>query len=250
MTEELSGKVALVTGASRGIGAGVTKALGAAGAKVIVNYVSQPEKARVVVEQIIQNGAEADCFGANIGDPEQLQGLVAYAVSCFGGVDILVNNAGVHNHLAFDSLSLDEWDRLMSINLTAPFLLSQRVLPHMRQRGWGRIINISSINAFAGTSVEAHYGASKAGIVGLTKALALETAGQGITANAIAPGSVDTDMLAVDSDERRSALIANIPVSRLGTPEDIAHAVLFLASPRAEWITGQVIHVNGGEGLY
>lgn len=250
MTKELTGKVALVTGASRGIGAGIAKALGEAGAKVIVNYVSRPEEARAVAEHITRNGSEADCFGANIGDPEQLQGLVAFAVSTFGGVDILVNNAGVHNHLPFDSLSLEEWERLMAINLRAPFLLSQRVLPHMRRQGWGRIINISSINAFAGTSVEAHYGTSKAGIVGLTKALALETAGQGITVNAIAPGSVDTDMLAVNSEARRAMLVADIPVGRLGTPADIAHAVLFLASPKSEWITGQVIHVNGGEGLY
>jgi NAD(P)-dependent dehydrogenase (short-subunit alcohol dehydrogenase family) len=250
MSGELSGKVALVTGAARGIGAGVAIALGAAGASVLVNYVSQPEKAREVAGQITRRGGIAECFGANVGNPDQLQGLVAYAASCLGGIDILVNNAGVHNHLPVESLSLEEWRRLMSINLDAPFLLSQLVLPHMRQQGWGRVINISSIDAFAGTAVEAHYGASKAGIVGLTRALALEAAGDGVTVNAIAPGCVDTDMLAVNSAERHAALVAGIPVGRLGAPQDIAHAVLFLASPHAGWITGQVIHVNGGEGLF
>ena len=250
MSGELSGKVALVTGASRGIGAGVATALGTAGASVLINYVSQPEQARSVTDAITRGGGVAECFGANVGDRDQLQGLVAYAASSLGGIDILVNNAGVHNHLPVESLSLEEWRRLMSINLEAPFLLSQLVLPYMRQQGWGRIINISSIDAFAGTSVEAHYGASKAGLAGLTKALALEVAGDGITVNAIAPGCIDTDMLAVDSAERHDALVAGIPVGRLGAPEDVAHAALFLASPGAGWITGQVIHVNGGEGLY
>jgi 3-oxoacyl-[acyl-carrier protein] reductase len=250
MRGELSGKVALVTGASRGIGAGVALGLAEAGASVIVNYVSQPAQARQVVERIVAAGGAADAFGADVGDPQQAQGLLAFAVSRFGGIDILVNNAGVHNHLPYERLTQAEWERLMHINLTAPFLLSQRVLPYMRQQGWGRIINMSSINAFAGTSVEAHYGASKAGLIGLTKALALETAGQGITVNAIAPGSIDTDMLAANTPERRAALISAIPVGRLGTPADIAHAVVFLASPKASFITGQVIHVNGGEGLY
>jgi len=248
---ELMGKTALVTGGSRGIGAGIALALAEAGARVVVNYVSQPARARQVVACIQERGCEADAFGADVAHAGQLQGLLAFAVSRFGGIDILVNNAGVHNHLPIERLSLAEWQRLMAVNLEAPFLLSQRVLPYMRQQGWGRIINISSIDAFAGTSVEAHYGTSKAGIVGLTRALALETATQGITVNAIAPGCIDTDMLAADAtSERRASLIAGIPVGRLGTPADIAHAVAFLASPRAGFITGQVLHVNGGEELY
>lgn len=250
MPGELSGRVALVTGASRGIGAGLARALGQAGASVIVNYVSQPVAARSVVEQIVAGGGVADCFGADVGDPEQLQGLVAYAVSSYGGIDILVNNAGVHNHLPIEAVTWQEWRRLMAVNLDAPFMLSQLVLPHMRKQGWGRIINIASIDAFAGTAVEAHYGASKAGLVGFTRALALETASQGITVNAIAPGSVETDMLAVNTEERRVRLIADIPIGRLGRPDDIAHALLFLASPHAEWITGQVLHINGGECLF
>lgn len=250
MSKELAGKTALVTGASRGIGAAIARELAAAGARVVVNYYTHPSLARAVVEDIRAAGGEAEAFGANVADPSQVQGLVAFAVSRFGGVDILVNNAGVHHHLPVEELTLEEWHRLMAVNLTAPFILSQYVLPHMRRQRWGRIINISSIDAFAGTAVEAHYGTSKAGIVGLTRALALETASQGITVNAVAPGSIETDMLAVNSEERRAALVAHIPVGRLGRPEDVAYVVRFLASPRAEWITGQVIHVNGGEGLF
>lgn len=250
MSKELAGRTALVTGASRGIGAAIARELADAGARVVVNYCTHPSLARAVVEDIRAAGGEAEAFGANVADPSQVQGLVAFAVSRFGGVDILVNNAGVHHHQPVEELTLEEWHRLMAVNLTAPFILSQYVLPYMRRQRWGRIINISSIDAFAGTSVEAHYGTSKAGIVGLTRALALETASQGITVNAVAPGSIETDMLAVNSEERRAALVAHIPVGRLGRPEDVAYVVRFLASPRAEWITGQVIHVNGGEGFF
>lgn len=250
MCKELEGKTALVTGASRGIGAGIALELARAGARVIVNYHAHPSLARDVVESIRAAGGQAEAFGADVGDPAQVQGLMAFAAERFGGIDVLVNNAGVHHHLPVEELSLAEWEWLMAINLRAPFVLSQYVLPHMREQRWGRIINISSINAFAGTSVEAHYGTSKAGVVGLTRALALETAGQGITVNAVAPGSIETDMLAVNSEKRRAALVADIPIGRLGRPEDVAYAVRFLASPRAEWITGQVIHVNGGEGLF
>jgi 3-oxoacyl-[acyl-carrier protein] reductase len=250
MVNDLAGKTALVTGGSRGIGAGVAIGLAEAGARVVINYVSQPAKARAMVAEIERLGGEADACGGDVADPQQVQGLIAFVAGRFGGVDILVNNAGVHNHLPVEQLTVAEWQGLMAVNLQAPFMVSQRVLPYMRQMGWGRIINITSIDAFAGTSVEAHYGASKAGIVGLTKALALETAGQGITVNAIAPGSIETDMLAVRTEERRAALLAGIPVGRLGAPADIAHAVVFLASPKASFITGQVLHVNGGEGLY
>lgn len=249
-SQPLAGKIALVTGGSRGIGAGIALGLAEAGARVVINYVSQPAKARALVLEIEQRGGEADACGGDVSDPQQIQGLVAFVAGRFGGVDILVNNAGIHQHLPVERLSVTEWQRLMAVNLQAPFMLSQRVLPYMRQMTWGRIINITSIDAFAGTRVEAHYGASKAGVVGFTKALALETASQGITVNAIAPGSIDTDMLAVDTEERRAALIADIPVGRLGAPADIAHAVVFLASPQASFITGQVLHVNGGEGLY
>lgn len=250
MEKELSDRVALVTGSSRGIGAGVARALAARGAAVAVNYASSGDKAQAVSDGIRDAGGRAEVFRADVSNPAEMEKLFDGIEDSLGPVDILVNNAGVHQHLPIEELSYEDWLRVVQINLNAAFVACKRAIPGMKERLWGRIVNISSINAFAGTGVECHYGATKAGLVGLTKALALETARCGVTVNAIAPGAIDTDMLDARRPLRRERLTANIPVGRIGLPEDIAHAAVFLASPAASFVTGQVIHVNGGEGLY
>ena len=247
---ELSGKVALVTGGSRGIGAGIALALGDSGAKTVVNYVLRREKADEIVDHIKKNGGEAVSFQADVSQKDQADSLLDFIGSTFGGVDILINNAGIHQHLTIDQLSLEDWDNVMTVNMDSAFLLTKGVLPYMKEKGWGRIVNMSSLSGFAGTTVECHYAASKAGLIGLTKATALEVASYGITVNAISPGSIETDMLDLKSEEDRRRRVAPIPVGRIGQPEDIAHAVLFLVSPKASFVTGETIHVNGGQGLY
>lgn len=249
-SKELSGKVALVTGASRGIGAGIALALGQAGVKVIVNYEFQKEKAGRVVDRIKARGGEAVSVRADVSDETQVESMLDFIRHQHKGVDILVNNAGIHQHLIIEKLSYEDWVSVISVNLDSAFLLTKAVLPYMKKKGWGRIINISSISAFAGTNIECHYAASKAGIIGFTKAIALEAASFGVTVNAIAPGAIETDMLDATTEAKRRKRLALIPVGRLGQPEDIAHAVLFLASPKSSFITGETIHVNGGQGLY
>jgi NAD(P)-dependent dehydrogenase (short-subunit alcohol dehydrogenase family) len=250
MEKELTGKVALVTGGSRGIGAGIALALGNKGAKVAVNYNKQIEKADKVVADIYELGGEAFAVQADVSRPIEIDRMFDKITENYGGVDILVNNAGIHQHLPCYTLGVDDWKRIIDVNLNGAFIVARKVINHMKLIRWGRIINISSISGFAGTTVECHYAASKLGIVGLTKAFALELAPYGITVNAIAPGAIDTDMLAVNTEERRKEIISRIPVGRIGLPEDIAHGVLFLASPKASFITGQTLHMNGGEGLY
>lgn len=248
--KELSGKVALVTGGSRGIGAGIALALGGAGAKVIVNYFEHKKQAEQVVRQITESGGEAVSFGADVSEGEQVESILSFVASHYGGVDILINNAGIHQHLTIDKLTFEDWDRVVNVDLDSAFLLTKGVLPYMKKRGWGRIVNMSSLSGFAGTKVECHYAATKAGLIGFTKAVALEVASFGITVNAISPGSVETDMLDIKTEEDRKRRVAPIPVGRIGQPEDIAHATLFLVSPKASFITGETIHVNGGQGLY
>jgi len=233
MEAELNGKVALVTGASRGIGAGIAKALAEKGATIAINYRASQEKALEVCQTVCCADSKAEIFAADMAVPEEIENLFKEIEDKLGPVDILVNNAGIHQHLPVEELSLEDWLGVVQVNLNAAFITCKRAIPAMKKSGWGRIINISSINAFAGTSVECHYGATKAGLVGLTRALALETAAHGITVNAIAPGAIDTDMLAANTPERREMLTANIPVGRIGLPSDIAHAAVFLASPSA-----------------
>ena len=167
-----------------------------------------------------------------------------------GGVDILVNNAGVHHHLKSREMDQTEWNRVLSVNLDGTFLCSREFSSEMRSKKWGRIINISSIVAFVGTDHEAHYGASKAAVLGLTKSLALELAAYNITVNAIAPGWIETDMTSSATGEERKRALELIPLGRIGQPTDIAYTAVFLASERASFITGQTIHVNGGEAMF
>ncbi|GMA49187.1 beta-ketoacyl-ACP reductase [Alicyclobacillus contaminans] len=244
-TRPLFGQVAIVTGASRGIGRSIALALARAGAHVIVNYRASAEAAAEVVAQIRAMGSRADAIQADVTRPEDVERLVQAATQ-FGIPRILVNNAGIASAQLLMDTTLEEWESLMRSNLTAPFLCTKAVLQHMIRAEYGRIINISSIWGIAGGSFEVAYSASKGGLISFTKALAKEVARSGVTVNAVAPGAIDTDMLQHLSSDERQALEQETPVGRLGRPEDVAHAVLFLASPSASYVTGQVISPNGG----
>lgn len=244
-TRPLFGQTAIVTGASRGIGRSIAITLGRAGANVVVNYLTSEQSAREVVQTIQALGSKAILVQADVTQEEQVERLVT-AATALGSPQILVNNAGITQSRLLLDTSLEEWDRMIKSNLTAPFLCTKAVLPYMLRTGYGRIINISSIWGISGGSYEVAYSASKGGIISFTKALAKEIGPSGITVNAVAPGAIETDMLQSLSQEEVLQLQARTPVGRLGHPDDVANAVLFLASPRTSYITGQIISPNGG----
>ncbi len=246
----LEKKVALITGASRGIGRGIALEMAREGADVVVNYNQSEEKAREVARSIEGLDRSALVVKGDVSNPHEVEAMRKMVLSEFEGVDILVNNAGIHHHLKSWEIDQNEWKRVLGVNLDGVFLCSNAFSPEMRTKKWGRIINISSIDAFIGTNHEAHYGTSKAALLGLTRCLALELASYSITVNTIAPGWIDTDMTAYATPEQRKRALELIPVGRMGQPEDIAHAAVFLASDRASFITGQTIHVNGGEAMF
>jgi 3-oxoacyl-[acyl-carrier protein] reductase len=245
----LAKKVALVTGASRGIGRGIALEMAREGADVIVNYARSDIKAGEVARDLQTLGGRTLSVKADVSSPSQVEDMRKRVLKEFGGVDILVNNAGVHHHLKSWEIEDAEWRHVLAVNLDGVFNCSRAFSQEMRTKRWGRIINISSIIAFTGTDHEAHYGASKAAVVGLTKSLALELAGYNITVNAIAPGWIETDMTSSMTSEEKKKALELIPLRRMGRPEDIAHVAAFLASEKASFITGQTIHVNGGEAL-
>jgi 3-oxoacyl-[acyl-carrier protein] reductase len=244
-TRPLFGQVAIVTGASRGIGRSIAVALARAGAHVVVNYRSSKDAAEEVVREIRTLGSRAIAVQADVTVPADVDRLIMASTE-LGVPRILVNNAGIASSRLLMETSLEEWESLIKSNLTAPFLCAKAVLPHMIREGYGRIINISSIWGIAGGSFEVAYSASKGGLIAFTKALAKEVGKAGITVNAVAPGAIETDMLRNLSDDELDALKQETPVGRLGRPEDVSHAVLFLASPSASYVTGQVISPNGG----
>jgi 3-oxoacyl-[acyl-carrier protein] reductase len=241
---DLSGRVAIVTGASRGIGRAIAQHLAQQGATVVA--AARGENARAVAEEIVAAGGRAEAVSLDVtesGAPEQ---LVASTVERHSRIDVLVNNAGIARDQLLLRMKRDDWDAVLATNLTAAFTLSQAVLkPMIRQRG-GRIISISSVVGQSGNAGQANYAASKAGLIGFTKALALEVASRGITANVVAPGLIETDMTRALTESARDEWASKIPLRRLGTPADIASAVCFLASDEASYITGQVLAVNGG----
>lgn len=238
----LDGKVALVTGASRGIGQAIARALTAQGAKVVGTSTSEAGAQRLA-ETL---GAQAAGRVLDVRDPAQCDALVASVAKEFGDILVLVNNAAVVR----DNLALrmkdSEWDEVIETNLRAVFRLSRAVLRGMMKARWGRIINITSVVGASGNAGQANYAAAKAGVAGLTRALAREVGSRNITVNCVAPGFIDTDMTRALSDEQRAALLAQIPLGRLGAAEDVASAVAYLASPQAGYVTGSVMHVNGG----
>jgi len=241
----LRDKLALVTGASRGIGRAIALELARQGAAV-VGTATTPEGAAGIGEALAQAGAKGAGRVLNVRDAAQGEALVAEMQKQMGDVAVLVNNAGITR----DNLALrmkdSEWDDVLDTNLKAVFRLSRFVMRGMMKARWGRIVNITSVVGASGNAGQANYAAAKAGVVGLTKSLARELGSRGITVNCVAPGFIDTDMTRALSDAQRSALLAQIPLGRLGEPADVAAAVAYLASPAAGYITGCVLHVNGG----
>lgn len=246
MFASLTGKTALVTGASRGIGRAIALALAEAGADVAVNYAGSEAAAVETAKAIEAMGRRALILQANVGKADQFDSMVKQVVDTFGSIDILVNNAGITRDNLLMRMKEEEFDEVIETNLKGVFNGIKAVTrPMMKQRS-GRIINISSIVGAVGNPGQANYVAAKAGVIGLTKSAAKELATRGITVNCVAPGFIETDMTDKLSEETRAKLLEGIPLVRLGSPEDIAHAVRFLASDAAAYMTGQTVHVDGG----
>jgi 3-oxoacyl-[acyl-carrier protein] reductase len=238
----MNNKTVLITGGSRGIGKAMVYAFSKAGYNVLLNFNRSEGLANKIAEEL----DNVKVYGADVSDQESVNAMVNYCREVFGSVDVLINNAGISCVGLFQDLSLDEWNRLMGVNLTGTYNTIKAVLPEMIAKKSGNIINISSIWGITGGSMEVAYSASKAGVIGLTKALAKEVGPSNINVNCIAPGSIMTDMLADYSMEELNEWTKEIPLGKIGSPEDIAKTALFLASDDASYITGQVISPNGG----
>jgi NAD(P)-dependent dehydrogenase (short-subunit alcohol dehydrogenase family) len=246
---DLTGKIALVTGASRGIGRGVALALAKQGADVVVNYHSNVDQAQEVVGEIEKLGRRAIAVKADVSQKAAVETMISQAMEELGRIDILVNNAGVLNYRTLDQITEKDWDWVIDVNLKGQFLCAQAVAPIMEKNGWGRIINIASI-ASGGVGVSwpslAHYCASKGGVVALTEGLATELGPKGINVNAIAPGAIETDMGKIEDQEALAGLMTRLAIKRIGQPEDIGATAVFLASEEASYLAGSVIYVDGG----
>ncbi len=241
---DLSGRVAFVTGASRGIGKAIALRLAADGAAVAA--CARSEHARPVADEIVAAGGAAQALSVDVTDAGSLQAGVRAALDRFERIDILVNNAGIVRDQLLLRMKPDEWDAVLATNLTAVFACTQAVLRPMLKQRWGRVIGVGSVVGQSGNPGQANYAASKAGLIGFSKALAREVAARGITVNVVAPGFIETDMTARLDAAARDTLAGGIPAGRLGLPEDVAAAVAFLASDEASYITGQTVGVNGG----
>jgi 3-oxoacyl-[acyl-carrier protein] reductase len=241
---DLSGRIALVTGASRGIGRAIAVMLAERGAHVVA--ASRGENAKPVADEITAAGRAGEWIALDVTEPEGCETAVAGVLQRHGRIDILVNNAGITKDQLMLRMKRGDWDAVLGTNLTAAFVLTQAALkPMLKQRG-GRIVSISSVVGQAGNAGQANYAASKAGLIGFSKAVALEVASRGITVNVVAPGLIDTDMTRAITESAHQEWASKIPLKRLGSPADVAAAVCFLASDEASYITGQVLAVNGG----
>lgn len=242
----LEGKVALVTGASRGIGRSIALELASQGADVAVNYAGSEAAAREVADEIVKLGRRAIVVQANVANASEAEAMVKQTIDELGKLDILVNNAGITRDNLLMRMKEEEFDDVIAINLKGVFNCTKAVTrPMMKARG-GRIINISSVVGVMGNPGQANYVAAKAGVIGMTKSVARELASRGITVNAVAPGFIETDMTSILGDDTKESLLSQIPLGRLGKPQDIADIVSFVASEKASYITGQVFHVDGG----
>jgi len=243
---DFSNKTVLVTGAGQGIGAAIAKIFASRGANVAINDVNKTV-ADETVNEIASFGGTSKFFRADVTDESQINAMVNSIIDAFGSIDILVNNAGILGTSKTDELTVENWDRTLSINLKGAFICCKAALAEMKKKKYGKIINISSLaGESGGITVAADYSASKAGLLALTKKLALEVAEFNINVNAIAPGTTKTPMIDAISDEEHSKLVSRIPLKRLGEPEDIAYATCFLASEEASYITGTTLDINGG----
>ena len=238
----LQGRTALVTGASGGIGSAIARTLHGAGARVAISG-TRRERLDELASEL---GGETAALACDLSDQDAVEALVPAAEKALGQIDILVNNAGITRDNLLLRMRDEEWESVLTVNLTAAFRLSRAVARGMMQRRFGRIVSITSVVGTTGNPGQTNYAASKAAIAGMTKSLALELATRGVTANCIAPGMIDTDMIAKLTDEQRGAIAQRVPARRLGAPEEVAAGVLYLASDEAAYVTGQTLHLNGG----
>ena len=243
--ENLQGKTAFVSGASQGIGRACALALARMGARIALAARNEA-KLEAVATEIEAAGGQAKPFLMDVSDEASIQAAAKAAVAHFGSVEILVNNAGITRDTLLLRMKRADWDAVMTTNLTGAFLLTQALLNPMLRARWGRIINVSSVVGRTGQAGQANYAASKAGLLGFTRSMAREVASRSVTVNAVAPGYIETAMTSVLEDKQREALLSHIPLGRAGTDEEVAHAVAFLASPQAGYITGHVLDINGG----
>lgn len=242
----LDGQVAIVTGASRGIGRAVAIALAKVGAKVVVNYAGNAAAAEEVCQAIIDCGGQAIAVQADVADNGAVESLVKTTIDTYGKIDILVNNAGITRDTLLMRMKEEDWDAVLNTNLKGIFYCTKAVSKIMMKQRSGRIINMTSVVGLTGNAGQANYAAAKAGVIGFTKSMAKELASRGITVNAIAPGFIATDMTNGLADQVKEELTAKIPLNRLGAAEDVAAAVVFLATDSANYITGQTLNVDGG----
>jgi 3-oxoacyl-[acyl-carrier protein] reductase len=250
VTLDMSGKTALVTGAGRGIGRATAIKLGSAGAKVAINYNASEAQAQEVVAAIKAAGGEAQAVKADVSKADEVDAMINGLVKEWGKIDILVNNAGITRDNLMMRMTQDEWDAVMDTNLRSAYFCTKAVLRSMLRNRWGRIISLSSVVGLTGNAGQANYAAAKAGLIGFTKSVAREVGGRNITANAIAPGFIETDITAGLPEELKASMLKTIPADRYGQPEDIANAVVFLASDLAAYINGQVLNVDGGMVMF
>ncbi len=237
--------VVVVTGASRGLGAAIAEEMGIGGAKVVINYSRSKEPAEALAEKISGDGGEAIVVQGDVSDPEQAQALIDKTIEEFNRIDVLVNNAGINIDRTLRKLSVDDWDKVIQVDLNSAFYTVHAALPHMTDAGGGKIINMSSFVGEAGNIGQANYAAAKAGLLGFTKTAAQELARYGITVNAICPGFIETDMVASIPEEAKSKLLKTVPLRRFGQPSEIARAVRYLVED-GDYITGQSLDINGG----